>query len=322
MAGAGGAAHRTERLMCLVLLIKARGRRGITRAELRECIDDYASCASESAFERMLERDKSDLREVGVVLDVVQRDSYHEDESAYVLGSGTMLGVPASFDADELRILGMAAEAWDRGTWRAMAHGALRKLEVLADDYPADPVTRISIGVDAHLEPIRAAVRAHRAIRFSYRRPGDADPTERRVEPWGLLNMAGGWYCVGFDLDREATRVFRTSRITGSVTAGGEAVHPIDADWPSVVRNDSGASATISCTLLIRPERGWKWRNSGVARGHRELEGVDYDVVEVQLGDYDGIVAALAVAAPEVLVAGPADLRARVVAHLEGVLHG
>lgn len=319
---AGGAAHRTERLMCLLFLIKARGRRGITRAELRECVDDYANCASETAFERMLERDKSDLRDVGVVLEVVQRDNYHEDQSAYVLGPGTLLSMPVSFDADELRVLGLAAEAWDRGTWSAMAHGALRKLEVLADAYPAEPIPRISIGVDAHLEPIRRAIRGRKSIQFDYRRPGDADPLTRHVEPWGLLYRNGGWYCVGFDLDRGATRVFRTSRIDGAVRTTGDATTPVDANWPLDARDDTTAATTLRCTLLVQPGHGWTWRNAGSEHGQRKCGSQEYDVVTVDLRDRDDVIAALACAAPEVLVAGPTDLRARVVRHLEGVLHG
>ena len=70
-----GASHRTERLMCLVFILKARGRRGITRAELRTAVEDYAQCPNELAFERMLERDKRDLRDAGVAIEVVQRDA-------------------------------------------------------------------------------------------------------------------------------------------------------------------------------------------------------------------------------------------------------
>lgn len=319
---AGGAAGRAERLMCLLFLIKARGQRGMTRGELREQLLDYAKCATDEAFERMLERDKADLRDMGVVLDVVQRDAYHEDQSAYVLGTGTLLSMPVPFDADELAVLGMAAEAWDRGTWSALAHGALRKLEVFTDVYPTEPTARISLRTDAHLEPIRAAIRARQSIVFEYRRPGDTDPVERHVEPWGLLYRQGGWYCVGHDRDRNAARVFRTSRISGSVVPGDAAMHAVDADWPSIVRGDASAANTVACTLLVLPARGWTWRSLGTSVGERNVNGFTYDVIELDLADRDDVIAALACAAPEVLVAEPADLRARVLGHLEAVSHG
>lgn len=319
---AGGAAGRAERLMCLLFLIKAQGRRGITRAELREHLGDYAKCTNDDAFERMLERDKADLRDMGVVLDVVQRDAYHEDQQAYVLGKGTHLNLPMHFDADELAVLSLAAEAWDRGTWSALAHGALRKLEVFTDVYPIEPTARISLNTDLFVEPIRAAIRGRQAISFAYRRPGDVDAAERQVEPWGLLYRQGGWYCVGFDLDRRAPRVFRTSRISGVVVMAGEATQPVDADWPSIVRNDAVAAAPTAATLLVLPNHGWTWRDAGQVVGQRECAGETYDVIDTALTERPDLVAALAGASPEVLVLEPAELRAQVIAHLDGVLHG
>lgn len=319
---AGGAAGRAERLMCLLFLIKAQGRRGITRAELRDHIGDYANCATDDAYERMLERDKADLRDLGIVLDVVQRDAYHEDQSAYVLGTGTLLTLPVQFDADELAVLGMAAEAWERGTWSAAAHGALRKLEVFTDVYPAEPTARVRLSTDAHVESIRAAIRGRMAVSFIYRRPGDVEAQVRSVEPWGLLFRQGGWYCVGFDRDRDAARVFRTSRIEGAVNTMGAATVDVDPRWPELVRGSAEAAADIVATLLVAPGSGWTWRSLGDHSGSRNVGETTYDVLEVRLPNRDSVIAALAAAAPEVLVQEPADLQARVRTQLEVVLRG
>ncbi len=309
------AAHRTERLMCLVFMIKARGRRGITRAELRGLVDDYARCASDEAYERMLERDKRDLRDVGVVLEVVQRDSWHEDEHAYVLGSDALLTLPA-LDAEELRLLSLAAEAWDKGTWQAMARGALHKLEVFGAEFLTDPAPRVTVRADAYLEPLRAAIRARHAVTFDYRRPGDTVPMQRRVEPWGLLSRNGGWYCIGFDLDRSAVRSFRTSRIAGSVQPAGRATQAPDPAWPTLLGTEPDAARTTSATLLVAPGRGQVWRVRGTVVGTRALGGVTHDVLEVSIPEDVHEVGALAAAAPAVLVLAPDELRERVLAHL------
>lgn len=319
---AGGAAGRTERLMCLVFLLKARGKRGVTRAELREIIEDYARITTEDAFERALERDKASLREAGVVIDVVQRDAWNEDEFAYVLGAGTLLTLPAQFDADELRVLGLAAEAWERGTWSAMAHGALRKLEVFGDAFAAQSAPRISMRADVHLEPLRAAIRGRHSVRFVYRRPGDDEPTERHIEPWGLLYRVGGWYCVGHDLGRAAPRVFRTSRITGTIRSDAPATLPVDPDWPSLVRSGSPEADRRRVRLLVAPGRGWTWRTQGSITGTYSLDSTTYDVMDVELVDHERLVAQLAVAAPDVLVLEPLELRTRVEARLGEVQHG
>ena len=311
------ASRRTERLMCLVFILRARGRRGITKAELRRAIDDYAACPTAEAFERMLERDKRDLRDAGVLVDVVQRDAWHEDEHAYVLHADTLLTLPV-LGADELRMLALAAEAWQRGAWDALAHGALHKLEVFAPELTAVERPRISWTVDTHLEALRAAIRARRAVRFAYRRPGDAEAGERHVEPWGLLARGGAWYCVGFDLDRGAPRVFRLNRLDGTVVTAEPASHDVDPAWAAIP--SASEFAGVRALLRVAPDRGWTWRDAGNVVGSEQVDGQVHDHIAVDIPDH--AIGALAAAAPAVVVLEPADLRARVIAHLEGVARG
>ncbi len=319
---ASGAVRRTERLMCLVFLLKARGRRGITRAELRRAIDDYAHCASDDAFERMLERDKRDLRDAGIELEVVQRDAWHEDEHAYVLGPDSMMTL-APLDADELRVLALAAEAWEKGSWHALALGALHKLEVFGDDLAVAPMPRLTVNADAHLEALRSAVRERQAVRFDYRRPGDTQPSARQLEPWGLLSRQGGWYCIGWDRDRQAVRAFRTSRITSPVQPLGPALEAAATDWAGLMNAEGAGGRLTTATLLIEAERGWLWRSRGrQLEEQRRLGSRIYDVFEVELSERSSEIGALAAAAPSVLVQAPVDLRERVLQHLQEETHG
>ena len=43
----------------------------------------YAECASDEAFERMFERDKDELREIGIPLETGGNDAWFEDEVGY-----------------------------------------------------------------------------------------------------------------------------------------------------------------------------------------------------------------------------------------------
>lgn len=317
---ASGAARRTERLMCLVFIVKSQGRRGITRAELRASVQDYADCPNEAAFERMFERDKRDLREAGVLLDVVQRDAWHEDEHAYVLSPHAMLSLPP-LSTEEFKILGLAADAWDRGSWEALATGAIRKVEVFAQNFEVEGAPRVSIQPDMHVDDLRRAILDRTQVTFSYRRPGDASASSRCVEPWGLIYRSGGWYCVGFDVDRGAPRVFRTSRIASEIFQGAPSAHPVDANWREVFAS-SPISSTINATLLISPGHGMSWRALGRAIGTRAIDGMHYDIIEAELSERDGLVGALAAAAPHVLVERPADLQSRIVEALEVTARG
>ena len=317
---ASGAARRTERLMCLVFIVKSQGRRGITRAQLRASVQDYAGCPNEAAFERMFERDKRDLREAGVLLDVVQRDAWHEDEHAYVLSPHSMLSLPP-LSAEEFKILGLAADAWDRGSWEALATGAIRKVEVFAQDLEVESSPRVSIQPDMYVDDLRRAVLERTQVTFTYRRPGDSVASQRTIEPWGLIYRSGGWYCVGFDIGRDAPRVFRTSRIASEIVMGAQFVHTVDANWRDVFAS-SPIPSTIKATLLVLPGHGMSWRALGRAIGSRDIDGTQYDIIEAELNERDGLVGALAAAAPHVLVAHPVDLQSRIVDVLEVTARG
>jgi len=62
------------------------------------------------------------------------------------------------------------------------------------------------------------AIRDHRLVRFEYRKAGATDGQVRTVEPWTVRSLEGRWYLIGWDRDRQEERVFRLSRIHGSVT--------------------------------------------------------------------------------------------------------
>lgn len=313
-----GASRRTERLMCLVFVLKARGRRGITRAELRRAIADYAECTSDQSFERMLERDKRDLRDAGVAIEVLQRDAWHEDEHAYVLAQHALASMPR-FTTDELAMLGLAAEAWEQTTWESLASDALRKVEVFGADFVIDPQPRVTLRTDEHLPVIRAAIRANCALHFAYRRPGDSNPGVREVEPWGLVHREGGWYLVGFDRHRNAPRVFRTSRIVGEMVSGTERSVPVQPDWSQLLDTYFSNLQPLRVRMLIAPNHGWAWRGSGRVVGQCSVAQLPYDEVEVELVEHDGLVGELAASAPHVLVVEPVDLRSRIVEHLQAV---
>ncbi len=61
---------KAERLMNLALCLM-NTRRPLSKRELRSSIEAYREITSEDAFNRMFERDKDDLRELGLVIETV-----------------------------------------------------------------------------------------------------------------------------------------------------------------------------------------------------------------------------------------------------------
>ena len=70
------AAEKSERLLKLLIMLLVQ-RRYVAKDKVRELL--YPDSGDE-AFERMFERDKDDLRALGVPIEVGQLDPYFDDE--------------------------------------------------------------------------------------------------------------------------------------------------------------------------------------------------------------------------------------------------
>jgi proteasome accessory factor B len=67
---------------------------------------------------------------------------------------------------------------------------------------------------DAFLfERLARAVLESRELHFEYRKLADAKPARRKVQPYHLAEVDGGWYLIGHDLERGARRTFAVQRM-------------------------------------------------------------------------------------------------------------
>src|SRR4051794_16133887 len=217
------AAERTERLMNLVICL-LHTRAFITAERLRETIPGYDDAPSDDAFKRMFERDKEDLRDLGIPLETGSL-SHWDDEVGYRIARGDYALPDVTLEPDEAAAVGLAARMWSSAALGSQATRALRKLEaagVEVGPLPDGLQPRVGAG-GTGFPAIAEAVREGRVVTFAYRGATDVDPATRRVEPWGVVWWHGRWYLVGRDLDREAPRVFRLSRITSAPAAQGPA---------------------------------------------------------------------------------------------------
>ena len=216
-------ATRTERLLNLVICLLST-RQFLAREQIRLAVPQYARCESDEAFERMFERDKDDLREMGIPLVTGSNSAWFEDEVGYRIPRDAYALPEITFEPDELAVLGLAARAWQQATLAQAASQAVRKLRAGGADIDPAGLGVVEPRVTA-AEPAFAAlyeaVRDRRPVRFDYRRSGAAGPTVRALEPWGVVSWHGRWYVVGHDTDKVDSRVFRLSRIDGPVTFTG-----------------------------------------------------------------------------------------------------
>ena len=220
------AARRAERLVNLVICLLST-RQFLTAERIRDAVAGYdapdGTKATDEAFKRMFERDKAELRELGIPLET-GRTSHFDAEDGYRIRRGDYELPPIEFDAAEAAAVGLAARLWQSATLGEPARQALIKLraagtEVRTADAPG-AVPHLDAS-DPSLPALLEAARSSTVVRFDYVKRGGETPEQRTLEPWGVLSWRTRWYVAGFDRDRDEPRSFRLSRIVGPVAAVG-----------------------------------------------------------------------------------------------------
>ncbi|WP_344927986.1 helix-turn-helix transcriptional regulator, partial [Streptosporangium carneum] len=252
--------RKTERLLNLVICLLAT-RRPLSAEHIRQAVPGY-DAANDEAFQRMFERDKNELREIGIPIEV-QKDPWEEDPGYRIVRQAYELP-EITLEPDEAAVVGLAAQVWQRASLAEAASGALLKLRaggVETDEAGGMLGGALELRVDTRDPAFPAlweAVRDRRAVRFPYRAAASESVLTRTVEPWGVVSRRGRWYVVGHDRDRGASRVFRLSRISGPVVPVGRpgtVVVPDGVDITSMVgyRDDMTVQER---TALIRVREG------------------------------------------------------------------
>jgi proteasome accessory factor B len=311
--------RKTERLLSLVVCLLS-ARRYLTASQIRDAVPGYPD--SFDAFKRMFERDKDELRELGIPLETGM-NAAGEDEPGYRISRQAYELPDIRLEPDEAAVLGLAARVWRRAELAGAAEGALLKLRaagIEAEDMTQPGIEpRLQTG-EAAFGPLWESVRDRRPVSFGYLAAGRSAAQVRQLEPWGVVNRRGRWYVVGQDRDRGEQRVFRLSRIAGPVTFTGPAgsvTVPPGTDVRGAVRDwDTGAPRT--CTLRIRAGSGHGLRRHAVSSAPDDEPG--WDVVEVYFSEIGWWSEHIASFGADVIVTEPADLRDAVIGRLKGAL--
>jgi proteasome accessory factor B len=313
--------QKTERLLSLVVCLLSASRY-LTAGQIRAAVPGYPETFD--AFKRMFERDKDELRELGIPLETGTNPG-SDDEVGYRISRQAYELPEIRLEPDEAAVLGLAARVWRQAELAGAAAGGLLKLRAAGID--AEETTQP--GIEPRLQtgepafgPLWQAVRDRRPVSFGYQAAGRATPQCRNLEPWGVVNRHGRWYVAGFDRDRGGERVFRLSRIDGPVTFTGPAgsvTVPPGTDARDLVQAWDGEPPSVRTAVLrIRPGTGFGLRR----RASSDKPGQDgWDVVEVPFSESGGWYAGyIASFGSDVVVIEPVDLREAVIGKLKGAL--
>ena len=314
---------RAERLVNLVLCLLS-ARQYLSAERIRAIVPGYAGAPSDEAFFRMFERDKAELRDLGVPLET-GRVSAFDPVEGYRIARRDYELPEIDLQPDEAAAVALAARLWDSPDLAGAAHGALLKLRAAGVDVDPDPLPAVEPRVRAGepaFGPLVAAVQAGRAVTFSHRRHPAAEPVQRHLEPWGVVSWRGRWYVVGHDRDRDATRCFRLSRILGEVRTVGErgAVRrPPGVDLLEIVAGSAEPPPPSgTATLWLADGRAHGLRRGARTLRRQSVDGVEGDVVEIEVPFFGTAARWIAGHGPDAVVLAPAGLAEAVAALLTG----
>jgi len=305
---------RAERLVNLVLCLLST-RQYLTAERIRAIVPGYADAPNDEAFSRMFERDKNELRELGVPLETGRRSTFDTHDGYRIARQDYELG-EIELEPDEAAAVALAARLWDSPDLAGAAHGAVVKLRaagVEVDEDQGGPVEPRVRAADPAFAPLLAAVQAGRVVMFDHRRGGPAGELQRRtVEPWGVVSWRGRWYLVGHDRDRDDVRCFRLSRISEPITARGPAgavAAPSGVDLMALVRRGVDPPPVIGkARVWVAAGQAYGLRRLGVVLGQLAQHGRTGDELELDLRSVGTVARWIAGHGPDVAVLHPPEL--------------
>lgn len=335
--------HRTERLLNLVICLLAT-RRWLTKEQIRAAVPQYADCESTESFDRMFERDKEDLRDLGIPLVTGSDSAWFEDEIGYRIDQAAYALPDIDFTASEMAVLGLASRVWQQASLAGPAARAMIKLRALGVETDDESLVGVEPRVrtaEPAFDPLYAATRDRAPVSFRYRKP-HGETTERHVEPWAVTSRSRWWYLVARDRDRDDVRVFRLSRVQGPIRRIGKSgsyrippdLDPVTVvagtpspadDRVAVLRVRAGRGATLRRRAIhVHPDPGAVHPGSGPVRPGSDAgpsaitSAPGWQLVEVPVGEVEWLADEIASHGADVVALSPPDLREAVVQRLRG----
>lgn len=243
----------------------------MTKGEIFRRVSGYQG--SQETKERMFERDKDDLRSLGIEIEVGGDDPLFEDEQGYRIKPESYQLPLSDFTSEELILITAALNYWKDSELEGEMSAALRRFNSgQYTDTSDDEVSLPQIRVDeAGLIQIADALSARQGISFRYTKR-DSKVTElRRINPLGLSAWHGEWYVVGEDLDRDDIRAFKVARIVEPISLHGPiAAYEIPSDFDVRDYLIMYSKDDVKAVLNVRKDRALTLRSRATS-----LESID-----------------------------------------------
>ncbi|WP_226533208.1 helix-turn-helix transcriptional regulator [Microbacterium paraoxydans] len=312
-----------ERLTNLVVALMAT-EIGLTKQQILDNVSGYRQRADagtrSDALEKMFERDKDELRTLGVPIETIgdatdpndlREARYRIPQAEYDLPSDIV------FSPAELAVLRLAGSVWSAESVSGDAQSGVRKIRALGIDGD-EPIIGFAPRITARdpaFAPLQDAIERCRVVAFDYLKPGEDAPRRRRIRPLALVDYEARWHVFGVDVDVDEDRTFLLGRIVGDVKVSSTTFDASLRDGAGeralagLERVASANSALLEVTPGTEAALRLGRRAVSATQGIR-VPFVDLHILADELASYG----------PEVRVVEPAPLRDAVIARLRAVV--
>lgn len=297
---------------------------GLTKQQILDSVSGYRQRAETGtrtdALEKMFERDKDELRTLGVPIETIGDSSDPNDlrEARYRIPKAEYdLPVDISFSAAELAVLQLAGSVWSAESASADAQAGVRKIRALGIDGD-EPIIGFAPRIttrESSFAPLQTAIEECRIVTFEYLKPGESAPRTRTVAPLALLDFEARWHVYGIDQNADGERTFLLSRIVGEVSSTRKNFDPSlrDGAGERALAGLEEVAARHSALLEITPgtEAALRLgRRATPATQGFSIPYVDVHILADELASYG----------PEVRVVDPPQLRDAVIERLTAIV--
>lgn len=308
---------KTERLVNLTMALLA-SRRFMTKSEIFRRVSGYSG--SQETKERMFERDKDDLRNLGIEIEVGGHDPLFEDEPGYRILPERYQLPAQSFDSEELGLIAVALDLWSGSQAQDSTENMLRRFLSLGVDVNIPQglsLGKVRINEEGLVE-LTGALAQRKAIRFTYAKSGSQNPESREVHPFGLTAWRGAWYLVGEDLSKNEVRAFKLSRIHSQIQVFGAAdAYEIPSDFDVRDYLIMFSKKESKAELQIRKNQAISIRNRAEDTSHINDE---WDRVTLVIEDEISLTREILSFGDSIVVDSPNNLRESVIQSLKKVI--
>ena len=312
-----------ERLVNLVVALMAT-EQGLTKDTILSSVAGYReqsdSGASKDALEKMFERDKENIRGLGIPVETIGDYADPDDlrDARYRIPTAEYeLPADIEFTSAEIAVLNLAGGVWSESSMSADARAGLRKIRALGIDVDAPIIgysPRIRLRAPS-FAPLQRAIEQGRVVEFSYLKAGEDAAHVRRIQPLALLEYEARWHVYGIDLAHDQPRTFLLARIVSDV-------HITRTTFDIALRENAGEHALAGLVDLAARQRALLEVDPGTEaalrlsrRAQPAEQGIRVPYVDVHIFADE-----LASYGPEVRVVEPAALRDEVIARLQRAL--